>query len=201
MNVLCVYAHPNEKSFNRAILDTMSAAFSQRGDSVKIKDLYAEEFSPILTASQLAAINEGQVPQDVCDEQALIHWADTLVFIYPLWWFDRPAILKGWFDRVFTNGFAFEYDNQGVKGLLAEKRAVVVVTAGGAEEDFHRNTSAFLNRSNDVASELTRATTEGTLAFCGVTEITDRVYYAIPMLEDVDRAAILTELEQLVAEL
>ncbi len=187
MNILIVYAHPNPASFNKAILDVVQAEFKQRGDEVKIKDLYVEKFDPVLGENQLALQNEGRVPKDVAQEQANINWADAIVIIYPLWWFDRPAILKGWFDRVFTNGFAFDFESGEIKGLLKGKRALVIVTTGGTEEDFGMN-----------ADQLTRSTTEGTLAFCGITEIVDRVFYSVPLVEDSARQKMLDELKSLV---
>ena len=136
MNVLIVYAHPNPLSFNQSILKVINAAFKKRGADVRLKDLYAERFDPVLSEAQLSLQNEGRLPDDITREQEQIAWADTIVIIYPLWWFDRPAILKGWFDRVFTNGFAFTYVNNELHGLLKDKRAIVVVTAGGTREDF-----------------------------------------------------------------
>jgi len=188
MNVLIIYAHPNPLSFNQSIVRTIHTAFEKKGATVRLKDLYAERFNPVLEEAQLLLQNEGKLPEDIKREQEQVTWADTIVVIYPLWWFDRPAILKGWFDRVFTNGFAFIYDENGVQGLLEGKRAMVVVTAGGTKEDFGKD-----------ADQLTKSTTEGTLAFCGVTDIVDRVFYSVPMVKDEARIKMLEELEQMIA--
>ncbi len=187
MNVLIVYTHPNPLSFNKSILDVVHSEFEQRGDSVRLKDLYAENFNPVLDEIQFALQNQGKVPQDIVTEQSNVLWADTIVIIYPLWWFDRPAILKGWFDRVFTHGFAFSFGNGEVHGLLSGKRAIVIVTAGGTKEDFGKD-----------ADQLTRSTTEGTLAFCGITRIVDRVFYSVPVVDDVARQEMLRDLKTLV---
>ena len=114
MNVLVVYAHPNPESFNKSILELVQAEFANRGDDVRVRDLYTEKFDPVLDESQLVLQTGGGIPADIKCEQDHVQWADAIVLIYPLWWFDRPAILKGWFDRVFTNGFAFRYDGEGV---------------------------------------------------------------------------------------
>ena len=187
MNVLIIYAHPNPLSFNQSILKVINSAFKKKGANVSLKDLYAERFDPVLGEAQLSLQNEGKLPDDIKREQEQVTWADALVVIYPLWWFDRPAILKGWFDRVFTHGFAFNFDENGVQGLLTGKRAMVVVTAGGTKENFGKN-----------ADQLTKSTTEGTLAFCGITDIVDRVFYSVPIVEDEVRAKMLGELEELV---
>ena len=187
MNVLIVYAHPNPQSFNRSILDTVDAAFKKRGDTVRIRDLYADNFNPVLDEAQLELQTQGDVPTDIVQYQQDVEWADTIVIIYPLWWFDRPAILKGWFDRVFTNGFAFSFDDGEIKGLLTGKRAIVIVTTGGTKEDFGKN-----------ADQLTRNTTEGTLAFCGIHDIVDRVFYSVPIVEDGVRQEMLSELKSFI---
>ncbi|MFK7795274.1 MAG: NAD(P)H-dependent oxidoreductase [Gammaproteobacteria bacterium] len=189
MNVLIVYAHPNPLSFNQSILKVINSAFKNKGATVRLKDLYAERFDPVLGEAQLSLQSEGKLPDDIKREQEQVTWADTLVVIYPLWWFDRPAILKGWFDRVFTHGFAFNFDENGVQGLLTGKRAMVVVTAGGTKEDFGKD-----------ADQLTKSTTEGTLAFCGITNIVDRVFYSVPIVEDEARAKMLEELDALVKD-
>ena len=187
MNVLIVCAHPNPLSFNQLIQKAINTAFKNKGATVRLKDLYAEKFDPVLSEAQLSLQNEGKLPDDIKHEQEQVTWADTIVVIYPLWWFDRPAILKGWFDRVFTNGFAFAYDENGVKGLLTGKRSMVVVTAGGTEEDFGKN-----------ADQLTKSTTEGTLVFCGITDIVDRVFYSVSTVDDGARKNMLDELEGMV---
>lgn len=189
MNVLTVYAHPNPESFNKSILDVICAEFDQRGDTVRIRDLYVEQFNPVLDEKQLELQNLGKVPEDIVQQQQDVAWADTVVIIYPLWWFDRPAILKGWFDRVFTNGFAFSFDNGEIQGLLSGKRAIVVVTTGGTKEDFGRN-----------ADQLTRNTTEGTLEYCGITDIADRVFYSVPIVDDGARQEMLDELKSFIRD-
>ena len=189
MNVLIVYAHPNPLSFNQSILQVVDNTFKNRGASVRIKDLYAERFDPLLDSTQLTLQNAGKLPHAIKREQEQILWADTIAVIYPLWWFDRPAILKGWFDRVFTNGFAFSHNGARVRGLLTAKRALVIVTTGGTKEDFGNH-----------AGQLTRSTTEGTLAFCGITDIVDRIFYAVPLVSDSARKQMLAEVEACVQQ-
>ena len=189
MNVLIVYAHPNPQSFNKSILDVVEAEFKQRGDVVRLRDLYADDFNPVLDEAQLELQTQGDVPADVVRHQKDVAWADTITIIYPLWWFDRPAILKGWFDRVFTNGFAFSFEDGEIKGLLSGKRAMVIVTTGGTKEDFGKN-----------ADQLTRSTTEGTLAFCGITNIVDRVFYSVPIVDDNTRQEMLDELKSFIRD-
>lgn len=191
MNTLIVYAHPNPKSFNHAVLETVDEALRAQGHETRIRDLYALGFQPVLGEADLAPVEGGGAPPDVQREQQALSWADALVFIYPLWWFDRPAILKGWFDRVFTNGFAFRHTPSGYEGLLRPRKALVIVTTGGREVDFLRM---------GTRKQIVTPTTDGTLAFCGVTEITDKVLFGIPMAAPEQRQALLDEVRQLATD-
>lgn len=112
-----VYAHPSPSSFTRQVLD----AFLSGIPSYTISDLYGSGFSPVMSAAEYA----GVVPADVLAEQTLLDAADVWAFVYPVWWADCPAILKGWFDRVLTPGWAYK-----PMRLNVASRAVVLCTAG-----------------------------------------------------------------------
>lgn len=186
MNVLIVYAHPNPKSFNKAAVDYVHSEFEARGDVVRIKDLYAEKFNPVLDESQLAMQSEGKVPDDVIAEQTSIKWADALVMIYPLWWSGRPAILKGWFDRVLTNGFAFGFENGELRGFLSDKRALIVITAGGKRDEV------------GASDEELAKNTADSLTFCGISGIKQKVFYSVPEVDDIARKQMLNDIKSMV---
>lgn len=182
MKVLIVFTHPNPNSFNHALLENITAGLEESGHEVRIKDLYQENFNPILSGDDLAVLQTGKIPGNIAKEQEQLLWADGLVFIYPLWWFDRPAMLKGWFDIVLTNGLAFEYSSEGVKGLLKHQKALVIITAGGSEDYF---------KDNDALQLIHRPVTDGTLSFCGIDDVSHQIYYDVPNLTDEERTAIL----------
>ena len=182
MKVLIVFTHPNPNSFNHALLESIKAGLEESGHEVRVKDLYQENFNPILSADDLTILHTGKIPNDIAKEQEQLLWAEGLVFIYPLWWFDRPAMLKGWFDIVLTNGLAFEYSGEGVKGLLKHQKALVIITAGGSEEYF---------KDNDALQLIHRPVTDGTLSFCGIEDVSHQIYYDISNLNDDERTAIL----------
>ena len=187
MKVLIVFTHPNPNSFNHALLEKMTTGLKKAGHEVKIKDLYQENFNPILSADDLSQLQKGTIPPKIAKEQKQLLWADALVFIYPLWWFGRPAMLKGWFDIVLTNGLAFEYSSEGVKGLLKHKRAFVLITAGGSEDYF---------KDNDALQLIHRPITDGTLSFCGIKDVSHKIYYDIASISDAERSVILDEAEK-----
>ncbi|KAG1661937.1 putative NAD(P)H oxidoreductase [Nymphon striatum] len=181
MNVLIVFTHPNSSSFNHAILERISAGLKEAGHTIKVKDLYQENFDPILSANDLEQLQQGKTPPKIAKEQEQLLWADSLIFIYPLWWFGRPAMLKGWFDIVMTNGLAFEYSSDGAKGLLKHERALVLITAGGSKQYFE---------DSDALQLIHRPITDGTLSFCGIKDVSHEIYYDIANISDEERTKI-----------
>ena len=89
---LVVYAHPDPTSFTAAARDRAVAALERRGAAVEELDLYGEGFDPISVG----------VDPTLLHHRRLLRWCNTLVLVYPTWWSAQPAILKGWFDRVWT---------------------------------------------------------------------------------------------------
>ena len=159
LNVLAIFAHPDgEQSFNAGLLESTKQACKDAGANLIINDLYQKNFQPVLTTKVLSGAFCGNVAEDVKQEQQLVSNADTLVIHYPVFWFDRPAILKGWFDRVFTSGFAFSMNENGTEGLLTGKKARVVQTAGTPKEFY---------RALDASQYPHTGIERGTLSFCG----------------------------------
>jgi len=148
---LWLYAHPRHESFNHRLFQTGAEALGERY-TVATSDLYAQGFDPVLGAQDLGdlastpgnlavqageAYLEGLLAPDVAAEQAKLAAAELLVIQFPLWWYGMPAILKGWFDRVLSAGFAYgDQDPElGVPrrygdGGLTGRRALIIVTAG-----------------------------------------------------------------------
>ncbi len=184
MNTLVVYAHPNPESFNHALLESVQVGLEKAGHEIRVKDLYASGFKPTLDADDLTLISQGETPDDVKPEQADVSWAEGLVLIYPLWWHDRPAILKGWMDRVFLNGFAFEYGAQGPTGLLGGKKALVLQTSGNPEAVYD---------AWETKDAIKKVITTGGLEFFGIRDITYKVFFGVPIVTDNERQAMLEE--------
>ncbi len=138
MKYLIVFAHPNPDSFNHAILDTVINKLTGLGVTVTVRDLYKINFNPCLGIKDLEAAHTGVVPEDVKTEQEFINEAENIIFISPIWWEGLPAILKGYFDRVFSLNFAYAGSDSGITGLLTNKKFGMYNTFGGTEEEQHR---------------------------------------------------------------
>lgn len=154
MKVLWLFAHPEPRSLSGALLRSGLRALDRQGDEHRVSDLYAMGWKAevdgadfrhdarrrlVVGAGSREAYESGSLSEGIRVEQDKLRWADAVIVQFPLWWYAMPAILKGWFDRVFVRGFAFGVtDSEGRSrrygdGLLAGKRAMVVVTAGARE--------------------------------------------------------------------
>ena len=135
MHIYIIYAHPAEKSFNREVLNEFSRGLKDAGHTFEIGDLHAMKFQPLLDADQyrreVDLDPEVPVPADVKTEQDKIDRADALVFIYPVWWSDVPAIMKGWFDRVFSYGYAYFNDSDEERLTKIHLKEVLVICSAG----------------------------------------------------------------------
>lgn len=146
MNVLLVHAHPEPKSFCAALRDTGRADLLRLGHQVEDSDLYAERFDPVggrgdfrhavdpaffkYQKEQVHAAKNATFSDDIRREMARVDRADLVIFTFPLWWFSVPAILKGWFDRVFAMGYAYGGGRWFEYGPFMGKRAMLAFMAG-----------------------------------------------------------------------
>ncbi len=135
MRCLVVLAHPLENSLCRYLSEQTIKHLQAKGYKVTVKDLYQEQFNPVLTSLERASyytdqFDTGQLQKDI--EQ--LTTAESLVLIFPVWWFGFPAILKGWFDRVWAPGHAYNHASElgTITPCLGKLKEVKVVTTLGS---------------------------------------------------------------------
>lgn len=138
MHALIVVAHHDPRSLTHALAQAIGDGILQANPSAtfEIADLAAEGFDPRFGFADHAVHHrEALPPADVLAEQARIERADALVLVYPIYWWSMPALLKGWIDRVFSNGWAFDFklDESFVQKL--QHLRVHLVALGGADAD------------------------------------------------------------------
>ena len=135
MRALVVHCHPRPESFTAAVRDVVLAKLDEAGAEVRLHDLYAEGFQPLLTAEEHRAYEDTTVNRAPCSREIDdLMWCDTLIFVYPTWWYGLPAMLKGWLDRVLVPGVAFLMPEPGgtIRPGLGHIRALGVFTTCGA---------------------------------------------------------------------
>ena len=139
MRVLVVFAHPLEDSFAAVLCDTVVTALKAGGHTVDLCDLYKENFDPVLSAHERRAYRDASAnAANVQEHVQRLRQADGVVLVFPSWWYGMPAILKGYFDRVWLPGVAFEFGPQAIRPLLTGIRVFGAVTTTGAPEWFTR---------------------------------------------------------------
>lgn len=138
MKVFIVYCHPSENSFTREVRDSFIAGLESAGHSYVLSDLYKMNFLTDLSEDEYLREayyrRELPVSEQVKAEQEKINASDVIVFIYPVFWSEAPAKLVGWFDRVWTFGFAYGED----RGMKQLKKGLVMCIAGNTLEHFER---------------------------------------------------------------
>ena len=194
MRVLVVYCHPNPASLVAAARDRALAGLERAGHEVRLTDLYADDFEPAMSAAERRTHAEpGVLPQlgSYADDLA---WAQALVLVYPTWWSGQPAMLKGWIDRVWVAGVAWELPPGGnvLKPLLSNVRRIVVVTTHGS--------SKLLNSLQGEPGK--RTATRSIRTMCSKrTRTTWCALYGLDSASESQRQAFLDRVEQTLAKL
>jgi len=205
-----VLAHPEGQSYNAALVKAGIAALEAEGWTTTVSDLYALGFDPAegaahyqppldasrfdAQAEQRHASEHGTLPSFVQEELERLDRADLLVLQYPMWWHLPPAMLKGWFDRVFPYGAGYTSSKRFEDGRFVGKRAMLSVTVGTAPETY-----AFDGRSGDI--DLMLWPVNFTLAYVGYTVLEPYVAYGVEAgLRYSDPAVVTARLEATLAD-
>ncbi|GAA1380650.1 NAD(P)H-dependent oxidoreductase [Pseudonocardia kongjuensis] len=161
-HTLVVVAHPDPRSLTHAVAREIAGATEGAGGSVETADLAGERFDPAFTIDDVRHYHgAAPAPADVVAEQRRIDRADRLVLVFPVYWWSMPALLKGWIDRVFVNGWAFDHSvEQGITPRLTGTTVHLVPIAGGDADGYRRH----------GYTEALRVQVEsGIFGFCGAT--------------------------------
>jgi NAD(P)H dehydrogenase (quinone) len=133
MRFLVLYAHPVADSFGAAVHRAVLDGLAEAGHQIDDCDLYAENFQPVLTEDERRAYhNVGANIATVLPYAERLLRAEGVVFVYPTWWYGMPAMLRGYIDRVWLPGVAFELINGRTRPLLQQLQRYAVVTTYGS---------------------------------------------------------------------
>jgi len=139
MNVLVIYSHPSQKSYTFQVLQQLRIVVEKENWNIEISDLYAMNFQSDMSEGEYEregfAKTELPIASDVAEEHRKIELADCIIFLYPVWWSDCPAKLKGWFDRVYSVGYAYK-QQPNLPKMKTIKYGLVICTAGHSNEFF-----------------------------------------------------------------
>jgi len=191
MKILIVYANPNPESLSGRVKNLVSGTLKKKGYEVEIRDLYQMQFNPVLTAADQAANAAGNLPADIKKEQEFIKWADMIYFIYPIWWTGLPAIIKGYFDRVLSYGFAYSYDAKGLVKHMGGKKVVILNNYGSPLATYEGAMHDSLKMTSDI----------GVMDFCGFELIEHKFFPSASSASEEAKSAYLEEIRLLCEKL
>jgi NAD(P)H dehydrogenase (quinone) len=137
---LALMAHPAESSLTRTVTSAIVDALQNFDHDAELIDLASERFKPVFgPADHAAFIGKVPLPDDVRKEQQRIDQVDHLILVYPVYWWAMPALLKGWIDRVFVAGWAFDEDAEGrITKRLGRLKVSLVAIAAASEATYLR---------------------------------------------------------------
>ncbi|XP_063043864.1 NAD(P)H dehydrogenase [quinone] 1 [Engraulis encrasicolus] len=199
---LIVYAHQSPTSFNSAACKAAAEALEAQGCKVLISDLYAMNFEASATTKDiigdvkdpenfkygdemLEAWQEGRLSKDIAEEQCKVKEADLIIFQFPLYWFSVPAIMKGWIDRVLSQGFAFSLEKMYDNGVFRDKKAMLSFSTGAMESMF------LADGINGDINVTLWPLQNGVLHFCGFQVLEPQVFWSIAHTPPAIRTALL----------
>ncbi|MGH8383427.1 NAD(P)H-dependent oxidoreductase [Pseudomonas sp.] len=189
MHTLIVVAHPEPESLTHAVASQIVRGINMAGQqhTFEVADLAQEGFDPRFTPGDLSVHRRKALPSaDVRVEQARIERADALVLVYPVYWWAMPALLKGWIDRVFSNGWAFDFSPQSALIKKLSHLSVHLVGIGGAD------TATYTRHGYSAAMKA--QIDHGIFDYCGAQVLTSKLLLDS---EAADSAKVLQAGEQL----
>jgi putative NADPH-quinone reductase len=138
-DTLVVYCHPWEGSYTHAVLGAVEHGLGRAGRTHETIDLYSDGFEPAMSREELACYSEGRVLDPlVARYQGLLAHCSHLVLVFPIWWNDVPAMLRGWLDRVMLPGFSWDATPSGLAGKLQHIASVDAYTTSSNPTDYMR---------------------------------------------------------------
>lgn len=133
-----IYAHPWDGSYNHAILKTLTDALEAKQQAYQVIDLYQDGFNPVYSKEELHGFSQGKAFDPLVKSyQKQLQQTEELIFIFPIWWFGLPAIVKGFIDKVMLKGFAYSEDARGyLNGLLTHITKTTVITTATVDKAY-----------------------------------------------------------------
>ncbi|MEM9968346.1 MAG: NAD(P)H-dependent oxidoreductase [Pseudomonadota bacterium] len=155
MHVLTVLDHPNPASFSAAAAARFIAGVEAAGHTAELANLNAEGFDPRWTLADV----EGSPQADLEAERARIARADALCLVFPLFWWGMPAMMKGWVDRVWGWGWAYDQLDDREQSLQPKRPGVLLIPAGARSDEME---------AEGYAAALETSWMQGTFGYFGL---------------------------------
>ncbi|MFY0616603.1 NAD(P)H-dependent oxidoreductase [Shimia sp.] len=135
MHVLTIIDHPNPTSFTQAAAVQFMAGAEAAGHTTELADLHAEGFNPLWSMADIESNGTTTAPPDVIQEQRRIARADAICLAFPLFWWGMPSMMKGWMDRVWSWGWAYDQLDDANVSLQKNRSGVLLIPAGARSDE------------------------------------------------------------------
>ena len=130
-----IYAHPYENSYNKSILDIVIKSLQAQKREYALIDLYKDNFDPVLRDEELAVYSRGECMDPLVEKyNKILDETQKVIIIFPVWWYDFPAIMKGFFDKVMLLDSAFFSDEKGLHALRNIPQTLIITTSSAPTE-------------------------------------------------------------------
>ncbi len=177
MHLLTVFSHPMSGKYPSAVMDSFHEPFRKPGHTIDVLDLHREGFDPRFTEADHAHFWGGPTPPGISEMHKRVDAADRLAFVFPVYWWSMPALMKGWIERVFTGGWAYQY-GQGVGdrgqeplNSLLRNTPTTLIGIGGSKE--HTYDKYGYRQAMQTQIDV------GVFAYCGVTDVESHVIFDV----------------------
>lgn len=137
MKTTILVANPCNDSFSKSIMQKVCDTLKEKGKSYEIIDLYQDNFNPVMNSEDVKLYSKGESNDELVKKyQSILKSTNQIVCIFPIWWNSCPAILKGFFDKVFLKEFAFKEENKRPVGLLTNIKCGSVITTSESDTQY-----------------------------------------------------------------
>lgn len=148
MRTTIVFAHPRRDSLNGAILDKVTNKRKGEGDKIILIDLYKDGFDPVMSEKDLSLYSQGKSSDPmVVLYNAILDNTEKIFFLFPIWWYDMPAILRGFFDKVMLQNSAYIEDEKGLHPIRNIQNTVIITTSAEPTESIINSFGDPINRT------------------------------------------------------
>ncbi len=163
MSTTIIVSNPSKDSFSQKVLNSIIDGLRSKNKMYDVIDLYEDNFNPVMTKEEVELYSKGKIKDVLVKKyQDILKESDEIVLVFPIWYNNVPAILKGFFDKVFVKEFAFVEKNKRPQGLLTNIKSGLVITTSETDTDFIKN---------ELGDPIKNAIINGTLNMVGMSNI------------------------------
>lgn len=162
MKSTIILSTTNNNSLSKEIVENLITKLNKNNVDYEIIDLYKDNFNPVMTENQERLYNSGETDCNLVKKyQDILKNTDEIILVFPLWFNNVPAILKGFFDKVLLKGFAFKEENNETVGLLTNIKSGLVISTSESSDEYLK----------EIGNPIETVIVRGTLGVCGIKNI------------------------------